>query len=271
MRPPAGTLEAIEVEARNLESYLAGLSGADLERPSACAGWTVADVAAHLARGATGYVEMVGGALRGDLRPPAGRTAGRMTGAEIAEQARAVRREMGAGLRAEFGRANRAFAQTLAQVGPEDWPRPTASGATIGWYVRQRLVELALHGWDIRSALEPPGHLSASSLPPLVDFAAEMVERRLRRLPSPAAPVRARFDWTDRAVGPHDLEIGDGKVHFGPPGAGPVDLTVRCASEAFVLLATGRVDLDRAINEYGLTMAGDRAAVERLRSGFRPF
>jgi uncharacterized protein (TIGR03083 family) len=270
-RQPAGILNAIEVEARDLEDYLAGLSSGDLERPSACGGWTVADVVAHLAWAGAGYVEMAEGALRGDLRPPASRPSGRMTAADIAERARVARREIGAGLRAEFARANRAFAQTIARVGPADWQRPTAFGATIGWYVRHRVVELSLHGWDIRSVLEPPGHLSPSSLPPLMDFATETVERRLRRLSAPAGPLRIRFAWTDATLGARDLEIGDGEVHFAPSGAGPAELTVRCASEVFILLAVGRIDLDRATDEYGLEMAGDPGPIELLRSGFGPF
>ena len=54
---------AVGEQQAELAELLAGLDGADWERPSACAGWSVADVVLHLAQ----TNEMAIGSARGDL------------------------------------------------------------------------------------------------------------------------------------------------------------------------------------------------------------
>ncbi len=43
--------DVMDVEAARIDRYVSGLGPAELERPSACAGWSVQDVVAHLAAG----------------------------------------------------------------------------------------------------------------------------------------------------------------------------------------------------------------------------
>src|SRR5262245_28117605 len=68
---PAAILTAIKTEAVLLEGYLEGRSEAELARPSACEGWSNADVVAHLTWAAEYFGGLLARALQGDVSPPA--------------------------------------------------------------------------------------------------------------------------------------------------------------------------------------------------------
>src|SRR5262249_5560236 len=128
----------------------------------------------------------------------------------------------------------------------------------------------ALHGWDMRSAARPPGHLSRRSLPVLLDlpYVKRGLDARLRSEGAPARPLRIRFEWVGADLGPRDLVIGPPEVDSGPAGGAPAELAVSCHPEVVVLLATGRLDFSRAVGTYGLEVAGDERFVRLFRAGF---
>src|SRR5262245_51795865 len=61
-----------QAAAEQLTQYLHTLSAEAWHHPSACAGWEVCDVVAHLALGATFYASTVARGVQGDTAPPAG-------------------------------------------------------------------------------------------------------------------------------------------------------------------------------------------------------
>src|SRR5262245_11282519 len=65
-------IELIDAEAAQLRDFLAGLGPEGWSRPSACAEWTVGDVAAHLTQGARTWGDAVTRARAGDYNPPPG-------------------------------------------------------------------------------------------------------------------------------------------------------------------------------------------------------
>jgi uncharacterized protein (TIGR03083 family) len=62
----------ISAEASQLQDFLANLGPEEWSRPSACAGWTVGDVVAHLTQGAKTWSAAVTRAIAGDCNPPPG-------------------------------------------------------------------------------------------------------------------------------------------------------------------------------------------------------
>ncbi len=62
----------ISAEASQLQDFLAGLRPEEWSRSSACAGWTVGDVVAHLTQGARTWSEAITRARAGDFNPPPG-------------------------------------------------------------------------------------------------------------------------------------------------------------------------------------------------------
>ena len=65
-------IELFRTEASQLRNFLGGLSLEEWSRPSACAGWTIGDVVAHLTQGARTWGEAITRAMAGDFAPPPG-------------------------------------------------------------------------------------------------------------------------------------------------------------------------------------------------------
>jgi uncharacterized protein (TIGR03083 family) len=267
---PEEILGAVEAEMCGLESYLAALSDADLERPSACTGWTIADVVAHLTTDATGYIDLIEQALRGDTAAPSDIDPSLLTPEGLAEFARSTRRQMGARVREELRRANGAALTLLRRLSPEDWGRRSWHPVgTVTRIVQLHVVELALHGWDIRSAYGHPAHLTDTSLPQLFDYVRRGLRWRFIADPTQPRPMRLRFGWVGAVQEPQDLVVGAGEARLTPSGEEPPDATIRCNPEVFVLLATARIDSRLASASYGTVVSGDSALVESLRTRFR--
>ena len=70
MQSPAERVEILRQEVAAFKERVAALSPQDWDLPSACEGWTVADVVAHLAGQA--FALNVSRGLQGDSSPPAG-------------------------------------------------------------------------------------------------------------------------------------------------------------------------------------------------------
>lgn len=62
----------ISAEASHLRDFMASLSTEEWPRPSACTGWTVGDVFAHVTQGARTWSASLTRAMAGDANPPAG-------------------------------------------------------------------------------------------------------------------------------------------------------------------------------------------------------
>jgi Mycothiol maleylpyruvate isomerase N-terminal domain len=65
-------VELIRAEASQLQDFFAGLRPEECSRPSACAGWTVGDVFAHVTQGARTWSEAITRSRAGDFDPPPG-------------------------------------------------------------------------------------------------------------------------------------------------------------------------------------------------------
>src|SRR5919205_1447464 len=91
-------ITSISSEASHLRDFLASLDTAAWSQPSACAGWTVGDVAAHLTQGARAWSATITRAIAGDANPPPGEQMLRPgeRGSEVtAQRAIAFRQGMG--------------------------------------------------------------------------------------------------------------------------------------------------------------------------------
>ena len=65
-------LSLIKSESKRLSNYVSGLSEIDLSWPSACEGWSVSDVVAHLIWEAEFTLDIIPRCLRGDVSPMEG-------------------------------------------------------------------------------------------------------------------------------------------------------------------------------------------------------
>ena len=70
MGTPESRVKLLESEVEVVKAYFSGLSDEELQTPSTCAGWTVADVVGHLA--GQDHAPRVRRGLLGDYSPPEG-------------------------------------------------------------------------------------------------------------------------------------------------------------------------------------------------------
>jgi uncharacterized protein (TIGR03083 family) len=234
---------AVRREATAMAADWASRDAAAWEAPTACRDWTARDVAAHMTDGAERAVVVARAALAGQPVP-------QYDTAERRRRHAALRALSGEELAARLRRDLDAVFQELDDVPPATLQstvvRLGGGPHTLAQFADQRLVETALHAWDIRAGSDP-----AATLDP--ETAAAMIDFVLWRVPRLASPAEARnvaprylFELDGPGGGPVTLEVGeDGVTATRTRGAGPVP-TLPVTVETFIRLVWGRLDLRQA-------------------------
>jgi len=258
-------VELISAEASQLQDFLAGLRPEEWSRPSACAGWTVGDVVAHLTQGARTWCDAITRAKAGDFNPPPGQPPlrpGERGSAATAQRAIDFRQELGeAALLQAFVSDYQRFHQVLLDLQPEDWHKPCFHRRGVlptCDYVGLRLQELVIHGWDMRTAFDATAALSERPLPVLVGLAQRWLSNTFHPIPRLAAPVRYRFDVSGPAPLRQDVLVSQDSFHLVLTADSVADVTFHCRTGDYILLVYGRLPLDRAVDSGRLEIEGNR-------------
>lgn len=279
MDAPEARVRLVLAESERLKHYLHSLPPEAWKQPSACDRWEVRDVVAHLVLGAEIYTESISRGLQGDASAPAGRPpVGSFNAASFSEpmaQTTLSRREsLGDQVLSTFDATNDQLNLLHAGVGPQDWEKRCYHGAAalvapVRTFLDLRMFELALHGWDIRSSLEPEAHLSAESLPILIGLIPQLIGWGFwsgSRLPS---PIRYRFHLTGPGASHSDILVAGDTVQMEPVGTDMAHVTFHCDTETFVLLMLGRLPLPAALAESRLVATGEAEWVDAFAQWFR--
>lgn len=211
------TLAGVPGELAAFAELLASLMPEELDRPTRCAGWRVADVAGHVVGVVVDVTE--------------GRVEGQGTGEVNQRQAKERSGRSGAELAHELTDASRRLTPLLAALPQQAWdgPAPSDPAFTLGFAVEAIWFDAYVHGDDIRAALSAPSQ-RGDGLRCAVHHVAGYLEQR-------------RYPLTLALEGIERIHVaGGGRLVTGDP-------------LSFVLAATGRVDpaalgLDEAINVY---------------------
>ena len=278
MQPTARTdiIALLNAEVSQLRDFVAGLDAAAWSRPSACAGWTVGDVFAHLTQGAQTWSEGITRAVAGDASPPPGQQPlrpGERGSESTAQRAIAFRQEMGEeALQHAFTTGYQRLHQVLSGLQAADWDKPCFHRRGIlpvYDYVGLRLQELTIHGWDIRSAFDAGATVSERPLPVLLGIAQRWLSNTFRPDPRLTAPLRYRFDTHGPTPLRQDVLVSQEDMQITPMTEGNADVTFRCSTGDYLLLVYGRLSLDQAVHTGRLTIAGDREPAELFPILFR--
>ena len=258
MTDTAQSIDLLEHEARLLLDFLQTLPAESWQTASACEGWSVADVVGHLTS-----VDLSNRLLRGldgDHSPPEGAPAPEQHDEDAFAQSiyrRAIdaSQSLGDGLLADFtDRINETVA-LFRQVRAEQWdnlvywpPGPMPARVLL----TQRIAELTMHGWDIRSRLESDYHLSDGSVSALLDTVDRAARRAFRSDPLLAGrPLRYRFQITHPELRTMDLILSDGEAqitHYPSGDNTPeADVAFECDGETCVLVMYGRLTPHAAV------------------------
>ena len=176
-------VKVLRSEMERVQGYLAGLAETAWTHQSACDRWEVRHVVAHLSGVSEFYAITVECGLWGDTTAPEGRpdpgtATGASSGERIAQGAIANAEMLGDQLLAILKQRDGQLADVLAGLGPERLETPCYHPGGIvpaGNFIDLRLKELALHEWDIRSALEPDAGLSRECLPSIMILLANSI------------------------------------------------------------------------------------------------
>jgi uncharacterized protein (TIGR03083 family) len=282
MLAPEDTVTMMIAESERLSQYLSTLSPEAWCLPSACARWEVRDVVAHLVNQGEFYAETITRSLQGDSSPPVGRPApGSVNAASDAERAAqrtiARREQLGDQVLDAFRTTNERLNHLLASLSPEDWEKPlyyvSLGIAPLRYRPAIRLSELVIHGWDIRSRLATDAHLTAETLPLLVDliFGPFLAPPSWLFVPGPKLPVPLRYRWvlTSVGAGAQDIVVDGERVLVEPAGTVTATVTFHGDTETFVLLMFGRLPLAEALAQGRLVAEGEAALVDAFARWFQ--
>ena len=270
--------EEIARAAQRLERFLQTLGPEQLAQQSACEGWTVADVVAHMVERGGPIPDQIERGLAGDLSPTPGISAAPPVSedqfrADLDHSAVALRRELGDRLLEEFARVNREFDRVMALVQPDDWDKPCyhrLRPETVRAKVDIRIAELAMHEWDIHWAFARDASLAEDSLPGLVSASGRAVRRAFRPDPGRTRPVRYRFALS----GPGATNVD---VTLAPEGAGfetelsperDPDVVFRCSSATYAMVIFGRQELGEAVERGQVIADGDEGLIKEFMDAF---
>ncbi|MCH8060972.1 MAG: maleylpyruvate isomerase family mycothiol-dependent enzyme [Chloroflexi bacterium] len=275
-------IDALKAEAKRFSEYLGALPAEDWSKPSACESWQVRDVVAHLVGVAEFYAATVTRGLQGESSPPEGRPpAGSASGAtlhdSIGDAAIAKREALGDKILSEFDASNEKLNGLLSSLSVEDGDRPCYHpGGLVPArnFVDLRLKELVLHEWDIRSGLDSEAHLWPEGLPSIMRLASNSLASGSVRFgfwPDPkfSGSVRYRFLVDSPAPDKSDIVIEGKEPHLEAAGSSTPDVTFRCDAETYVLVLSGRVRPEAAIENGRLSVEGDSELATAFGRWFR--
>jgi hypothetical protein len=136
--------------------------------------------------------------------------------------------------------------------------------------VHASVFELTIHGWDIRSALEPSAPLSPNALSAILNLFAACPHWFFLPSARLSTPVRYRCAFTGALNRQWDIVVEGDQAHIGPAAdATPANATFACEMETFVLLMSGRMGFDAALGDQRLIPTGDMAVAQTFKQWFQ--
>jgi uncharacterized protein (TIGR03083 family) len=252
------------VEAAALAADWAGRDAAAWDAPSACRGWAVRDVAAHLAQGAERAPIVVRHALAGtappDLSPEDRATRFRvmrvLSGPELAER---FPRDIDAVFTLLEGADEAALSKVVTvPAGPH----------TLGQFATQRLSEAALHHWDVRAPRDSGAGLRPDAAALLLDYLLGRMARMVDHERARGLELTYGCELEGPGGGPVTLTVRDGTATANRGAPAAASATISLPVETWVRLVWGRLDLAEAITSGRVRIAGDRAQALALQALF---
>jgi uncharacterized protein (TIGR03083 family) len=232
---------------------LAELRPEEWDMASLCPGWTVKDVAAHLA----GIERALAGWAPSGEDPPPFDTIG-----AYMQQARG---RSGAELLADLNATLERRRAELEAMSDADFDAASWTPVgiqTYGRFMAVRTFDFWVHEQDIRVPLGRPGHLDG----PAAEMSLEEVRLSLGYIVGKKARVPDGRSVAIVLTGPLTgrlCAVVDGRAravdHLDQP-----DATVTTDFLTFMLLACGRIDPEDPISDGRVTYAGDAALADRL-------
>ncbi len=267
-------IEVVRVAGERLGTELATLAPEQWDLPGACGVWTVGDVVAHLAQWADAYADLIRDALadaEATPAPPVLRYAVRA--ARYAEEAKAYRRALGAGLLGAYLRSQQGLLARFERVQPNEWDRPAQhpSGVrSVRALLSLRVVELSIHGWEIVHRVGRPAMLPDGSHQVLVDMLPIRLRGSFARRDPLPEPLRYLFVLTAPLLRVVKLVVYGDRFEIDPEGDESSDAVLTLHPQTYVLAFTGRITWREALDAGAVGVTGRHDLAADLAGWFSP-
>ena len=263
MVTPEQRVNILQAEAESFKTYLSSLPAEAWNQPSACEGWTVADVVGHL--NGQNFASRVARGLADDASPPEGAPLVEhhdedRFAEDIFQRALSNREEHGENLLESFIPRLDESVQVFNTVGPNDWEKPCywpPGPEPVRTLLDMRIAELTMHAWDIRSTFDAGYRLSDDSVRVLMQTVDRAVRRAFRPDVDIQSEIRYRFEVMEPFETAYDVVMAAQGTHVEPSGKQGADVTFRCDGETYVLVMYGRLSPEDATAQDRLTFQGD--------------
>lgn len=267
-------------EIDDLGRFVAGLTGEDWTKPSAVNGWTVEDVVAHLNLALGLYGRLLDAAFAGrgggrawkafgELSKKAGPTVSSAFNAVNSAIPRAISGALSPEvIQGQFAAGERKVRERVERVDSADYTRPIhymGRPWPLSFFLAAMVNELAVHGWDMRSRLDPAAHLSdgARAVLPWFYWSGTPFMLRLKQEVRGTVQVKLVDPATEMWWG-----IDAGAVRQGT-GEVQAEATISGEAGTFVLTLAGRISADDAMRATSITAEGDAELARVFLGGWK--
>ncbi len=238
---------------------------------SACDRWNMADVVAHLIDVSNLKAMSIQRALKGETGPPLGYR--RRSREEWVQSTITLREAFDEDLFPEFNASCLRINRLLVDLDPDQYDLPAwhpMAVMDVATLIELRLMELAVHGWDIRYGVD-----RAATINPVAhEFLKGWVHRWLRagfRAPEDlASAVTLRFALTDTEDEAYDLRVSAEAFSLRPVNvADEPEAVLSLDTSSYILFLMGRLPLRRSVRRGRIALEGDSALAEQFPIWFR--
>lgn len=237
---------------------------------SACADWKVADVVTHLITIAGMKTMSIQRALRGNSSPPMGYA--RKSADESLQELVNLREAYFEDIFYEFNASCLRLNSLLVGLEPDQYNLPVwhpARVMDVSRLIELRLMELAVHGWDIRYVFDRNSGINPVALPFLKEWVPNWLRASFRKPADVGDGVTLRFDLTDSEGEAHDLRVSAESFMLEPADlASDADVTISLDSSAYILFLMGRVNLRRSVRRRQIGLEGDMEVANKFGEWF---
>jgi uncharacterized protein (TIGR03083 family) len=278
---PGSVRTAVLAELGRLGAVVQDLTLDDWSKPSAVEGWSIGDVVAHLnlALGLSGRLldAVVAGRGSGRVWKTVGEFSkkfGPIASPAVNAVNRTLPRVIDRALspeviKAQFAASSRTLQEKILRVGANDYTRPVyyrGGPWPLSFFLAAIVDELAVHGWDIRSRLDPQAHLSEDARAVLpwffwsgTPFMLQMPKQMEGTIQATLSDPAFEMWWRVTASG---AEQGVGQ-------AGEPDVTLGGTSGTFVLTLAGRIPVGDALHTTSLSASGNDSLARAFLGAWR--
>ena len=237
---------------------------------SACADWKVADVVTHLITIAGMKTMSIQRALRGDSSPPMGYQ--RRSPEERLEELVNLREAYYEDIFYEFNASCLRLNSLLVGLTPDQYEFAAWHPATVmdvSRLIELRLMELAVHAWDIRYVFDRNAKINPVAVPFLKGWLPNWLRASFRKPVDLEGSVTFRFDLTDLDGEANALKVRADSFSLDSADlTSDADVTVSLDSSAYILFLMGRVNLRRSVRRRQIGLEGNMEMASKFGEWF---